>query len=147
MNLNLPPRLLEQIEAEARRAFPRECCGLIEGVWQDGLAHALAVHPAPDGETNLFAIDPGVHFTAVKAARANGHALIGCYHSHPGGMPRPSDADRKGASEANFLWLIAALETAAARPVLQAWHYSGGDFSEIGWATGADLVTSSSNTR
>ena len=144
MTLRLPPSLRAQIEAEARRAFPNECCGLIEGVWQDGEAQALVLHPAPDGTPDKFAIDPAAHFTALKAARANGHALIGCYHSHPNGQARPSDKDRDGAGAENFIWLIAALTDANATPALCAWRYRGSNFEETGWATGADWVTSSS---
>jgi proteasome lid subunit RPN8/RPN11 len=147
MKVLLPPSLLGQIEAEACRAFPRECCGLVEGVWQGGQAHVLALHPAPDGEVDRFAIDPGVHFAALKMARAKGHRLIGCYHSHPGSEAVPSKRDREGAGEGNFLWLIAALKDAETRPVLRAWRYSGVDFVETGWVTGADFVTSSSKTR
>jgi proteasome lid subunit RPN8/RPN11 len=144
MKLILPQRLVDQVEAAARTAFPRECCGLIEGRWNGAEAHAVALHPAPDGDMDSFAIDPESHFAAVRSARANGHALIGCYHSHPNGMSRPSDVDRKGAGEENFLWVIATLDDAGAPVRLRVWRYFGADFEETGWATGADWVTSSS---
>ncbi len=74
-------------------------------------------------------------------------AIIGCYHSHPNGVPAPSQADGEGAAEQGFLWLIAALNAAAAQPELSAFVYSADGFTEIGVATGADLVTSSSKAR
>ena len=144
MNLILPPSLLGQIEAEARRAFPRECCGLIAGVRRGSEAQAFALHPAPDGEADHFAIAPEFHFAALRKARRNGRVLIGCYHSHPGGMARPSEADANGAGEENFFWLIAALDDAEAPATLKAYCWSGGAFAQTGWATGADWVTSSS---
>ena len=147
MTLILPPRLVAQIMDEARAAFPRECCGLIEGIWQGAEAQALELHPAPHGDERRFAIAPDIHFDAVRKTRAKGHRLIGCYHSHPGGPARPSDEDRKGAGEDNFLWLIAALDGAQTPATLKAYRYSGADFEETGWVTGADLVTSSSKTR
>ena len=63
MNLILPPSLLGQIEAEARRAFPRECCGLIAGVrrgseaqaFLDSLAAAIKIHPNAENEVVIFA--------------------------------------------------------------------------------------------
>jgi len=138
MMLILPQRLAAEIEAEARAAFPRECCGLIEGVWEGEKARGLALHPAPHGNEHRFAIAPELHFAAQKKARTAGHRLIGCYHSHPGGLARPSGEDRKGAGEENFLWLIVALRSPDAPVALTAWRYSGADFEEIGWATGAD---------
>ena len=147
MTLILPQRLGAEIEAEARRAFPRECCGLIEGLWRGGDVQAVALHPAADGAADRFAIAPEIHFAAVRAARANGHVVIGCYHSHPGAPAHPSQEDSRGAGEDNFLWLIVALDGAEATATLKAYCWSGGDFTETGWATGADLVTSSSNTR
>ncbi len=82
-----------------------------------------------------FEIDPQDQFGALRGARAQGHAIIGCYHSHPGGNAAPSATDLAGAGEENFLWLIAASD------VLAAFVYFSGVFSRVG--VGADLVTSS----
>lgn len=147
MKLILPPPLRVRIERHARAAFPRECCGLIEGWWQEGVAEAASLHPARNIAQNKdrFEIHPEDHFAALKAARGQNRVLIGCYHSHPNGSPMPSGADREGAGEENFLWLIAALAKADAPVTLAAFSYSGGGFVAIGLAGpwGADLVTSS----
>ena len=45
MKLVLPAALQEQIAREALAAFPRECCGLIEGVDGTGRLRAVALHP------------------------------------------------------------------------------------------------------
>ncbi|HEY0265963.1 MAG TPA: M67 family metallopeptidase [Rhizomicrobium sp.] len=131
--VELAPALADAIRTAAEAASPRECCGLLEGVWDGGLARVLALHPARNlaGETGRFEIAPQDHIVARKAARATGHAIIGCYHSHPGGHAEPSATDLAGAGEDNFLWLIAAGD------VLNAFVYSRGRF------TGADWVTSS----
>jgi proteasome lid subunit RPN8/RPN11 len=103
--LLLADDLREQIAREARAAFPRECCGLIEG---DALRVA-ALHPARNisEDADRFEIDPADHFRALRMARANGRAIIGCYHSHPNGRAEPSARD--GDGEDGFLWLIAAI--------------------------------------
>jgi proteasome lid subunit RPN8/RPN11 len=103
--LLLADELREQIAREARAAFPRECCGLIEG---DALCVA-ALHSARNisEDADRFEIDPADHFGALRAARKNGHNIIGCYHSHPNGCASPSARD--GDSEDGFLWLIAAI--------------------------------------
>jgi proteasome lid subunit RPN8/RPN11 len=125
----LRARLLD----EARAAFPRECCGLLEGLRFEG-AHGeefrvTALHPARNlaPESDRFEVAPEDHIQALKAARASGHGLIGCYHSHPNGRAEPSLADKAGAGEENFLWLIAAGER------LEAFVYRRGEFSGIGW--------------
>lgn len=100
----LAPALRERILAEARAAFPRECCGLLEG---DG-ARIAAIHPTRNlaTEPDRFEIDPAEQFRLLRAGRR----IVGCYHSHPGGLAEPSPRDAERASEAGFLWLIAAQE-------------------------------------
>ena len=131
MNLILPRALRGRIEEEARRAFPRECCGLIEGRLHDGVAEAIAIRSARNiaSRGDRFEIDPEDHFAALKAARASGRALIGCYHSHPNGLPCPSATDREGAGEEDFIWLIAALKQADGPMTLAAFIYSAAGFS------------------
>ena len=61
-----------------------------------------------------FEIDPRDHIAACKAARARGHEIIGCYHSHPNGGTSLRRAICPGAGEEDFLWLIAATASMAA---------------------------------
>jgi proteasome lid subunit RPN8/RPN11 len=131
--VRLPDELRVRILREAASAFPRECCGLLEGRYGDGVFVVQALHPArnlsPDADR--FEINPRDHIAAAKKARANGAAIIGCYHSHPEGAPKPSARDLAGAGDEDFLWLIAAGEA------LAAFVYLAGEF------VGADWVTSS----
>ncbi|MCP5412171.1 MAG: M67 family metallopeptidase [Alphaproteobacteria bacterium] len=135
--LVLAPGLADSIRAQAAASAPRECCGLLEG-WRDGdVWHVQALHPAGNlaADADRFSIDPAAHFAAIRAARLAGRAIIGCYHSHPGGQARPSAADLQGAGAEDFVWLIAADRE------LAAFLYRGGAFLIL--ATGADWVTSS----
>lgn len=108
--LLLPKPLREMLAAEALRAHPRECCGLIEGVAEGETVRALALHPARNlaRESDRFEIDPREQFRLLHALRAGEHAIVGCYHSHPNGAAAPSARDREGAGEEGFIWLIAA---------------------------------------
>jgi proteasome lid subunit RPN8/RPN11 len=135
--LSLPEALRDRIVRAARAASPRECCGLIEGVRDGDVARVMALHPARNlaPGADRFEIDPQDQFDAIRAARAKGRAIIGCYHSHPGGKPQPSATDLAGAGEEDFLWLIEA------DGALAAFVYVRGVFS--GLPTGADCVTSS----
>ena len=106
----LADTLYEQLTAEARAAFPMECCGLIEGTatpegWRATALHGsrnLAADPAQN-----FLIDPQVHFDLLRRLRGTERAIIGCYHSHPGGRAEPSERDRDEAIDNGFVWLIA----------------------------------------
>lgn len=115
MQVLLPPDLRDAILTAARAAYPRECCGLVEGVREGDLFRVVALHVARNlaGEDTRFEIDPRDHIAAVKSARANGRAVIGCYHSHPNGRAVPSQTDLAGAGEDGFLWLIAAGDAVA----------------------------------
>ena len=131
----LPDQLRLRILQEARAAMPRECCGLLEGVRVANPAgeefRVTAVHPARNlaPACDRFEIAPEDHIQALKAARANGCTLIGCYHSHPQGRAEPSQADARGAEEEDFVWLISASDA------LAAFVYRRGAFCAAGLAT------------
>jgi proteasome lid subunit RPN8/RPN11 len=129
MRVALPKDLRAQILEEAAAAFPGECCGLVEGIRSDGAFQVAALHAARNlaPASDRFEIAPEDHVQALKAARANGRALIGCYHSHPNGRAEPSAIDKEGAGEENFLWLIAAGRT------LGAFVYLRGEFCAAGF--------------
>jgi proteasome lid subunit RPN8/RPN11 len=126
----LPDDLRTRILREAADAHPRECCGLLEGSRDADGFRITALHPARNlaASADRFDIDPRDHFAAHKCARANGHGLIGCYHSHPHGACEPSATDRAGAEEENFLWLIAG------GGQLNAFVPAKSGFSRLDWA-------------
>jgi proteasome lid subunit RPN8/RPN11 len=147
-SLILPNELGAQLEREAHEAFPRECCGLIEGLYKDGVAHAAVLHPTCNlsGDDDRFEIDPAEQFRLIREARERGAEIIGCYHSHPNGRAEPSSRDREGAGEEGFLWLIASL-SAEDRPVaLRAFLYRAPAFAEIPLVSGASLDRLASRT-
>jgi len=125
----LPEALRLRLLQEARAAFPRECCGLVEGLRSGDAYRVMALHAARNlaSATDRFEIAPQDHIRALKAARANGHALIGCYHSHPQGRAEPSATDGRGAAEDDFLWLIVAGDE------LAGFVYRRGTFSGVGF--------------
>ena len=128
----LPSALADALRAAARSAHPNECCGLLEGVRTGNVFHVQALHPARNlaARADRFEIDAADHFAAQKAARANGRAIIGCYHSHPDGAARPSQTDEAGAAQDDFLWVIVAGEE------LGCFVYRDGGFQ--GCVSGAD---------
>lgn len=93
--------------AEAQRAAPLECCGLLLGtpIRIEQAMPAANVHADPAAH---FEIDPATLIAAHKAERAGGPRLIGYYHSHPSGMAEPSAVDRAMASGDGRIWAIIA---------------------------------------
>jgi proteasome lid subunit RPN8/RPN11 len=108
--LHLPDELAAHVLMAASRAYPNECCGLIEGAnTADGL-HATAIHEAAniaDDPRCRFLIDPQVQFDLMRRLRGADTRIIGCFHSHPDGEAKPSATDRAEAYESDFLYLIA----------------------------------------
>lgn len=130
--LSISKELREQIAEEARKAYPNECCGLIEGTREFENLRAAAIHPTRNTAKtpDRFEIDPVEHIRLLRAARAAGRTIIGCYHSHPNGSAEPSAADRTNASDEDFVWLIAAIGTDE-KAKLAGFAYSGGAFAPI----------------
>ena len=109
--LHLPDELAANVLQAAARAYPDECCGLIEGVETADGWRALKIHEAKniaEDPQRRFLIDPQVQFDLMRTLRDANTRIIGCFHSHPNGDPAPSAADRAEAYESDFLYLIAA---------------------------------------
>lgn len=81
------------------------------GTANDGSAHisqlVLAANVAAD-PARSFEIAPATLLASHRSARAGGQRVIGHWHSHPDGRPRPSSRDAARASENGQIWLIIA---------------------------------------
>jgi len=97
--------LLDRILACAAVDPHREVCGLLLGSGARILDVRETRNVATD-PTSRFEIDPGVLFSAHRAARMGGHQVLGHYHSHPQGPVSPSPCDAEMASEERLFWLI-----------------------------------------
>ena len=129
--LIFPPELCDRLRAEARAGFPRECCGLIEGVRRRDLVEAVRLHPTRTiaERADRFEIDPAEHIRLLRALRGATRGIVGCYHSHPNGAAMPSPRDREQAGEDGFVWLIAAV--AGEDCEIAAYLYAAGDFRPL----------------
>jgi len=129
--LTLARQAYLDIVAEAQARFPEECCGLLVGSARAGKAHVSRAVPAENvvdaGERGRrFEIDPVVLFTVQRALRDGvprrpREVLIGYFHSHPGGVARPSALDLAGAHERGLVTLIAAPPRKTGQTPLHAW--------------------------
>lgn len=109
--LRIPQHVLDRIVAHAAADYPVECCGLLVGQGNE----VYSAHPVRNlyaGDCcDRFELDPIGHVRVFEAARAAGHKLVGCYHSHPDGMALPSSIDRRLARRFGgpFGYLIVAV--------------------------------------
>lgn len=136
MRLGLKAADLAAIARAAEDAFPDECCGLLIGeragevFTVTGIVAAANVAPNP---ARRFEVDPRTLLAAHKGARALGLAVIGHYHSHPGGAAAPSRRDLARAFGEDEVWLIVPVtEAGAGAP--RAHLFSGGAFREMEFA-------------
>lgn len=89
----------------AREEALRECCGLLVGKGES-VARSVRARNL-DTRATRYLIDPEDHFSAIRAARAEGLEVIGAYHSHPSSAPVPSPIDVAEAhSGSDFIYVI-----------------------------------------
>ena len=100
-----------QLEREARAAYPRECCGLIEGTIEGDVLRVSQLHATRNiaEREDRFEIDPKEQFALIRRLRGSEMGIVGCYHSHPDGKPDASAHDQVGGGERGYVWLILAL--------------------------------------
>jgi proteasome lid subunit RPN8/RPN11 len=102
--VELPQKLLRQIEDHGRAAYPNECCGfLLGGVPEpEGpTRRILEVRPARnefEGEQRRrFVIPPEELRTLERQLEGSDRGVVGYYHSHPDHPAQPSEFDRDHA--------------------------------------------------
>jgi proteasome lid subunit RPN8/RPN11 len=132
--LFLQPVLRDWIVAQAVRALPCECCGLLEGRTSDAHIIVVAAHATRNlsERPERFEIDPADQFRILRAARERGNVIVGCFHSHPDGEAEPSPADRACAGEEGFVWVIAGVRPGTTA-ILRAHLSTGGAFRSLEW--------------
>lgn len=126
MTIEVTSGALATLRAEAERAAPRECCGLLlgQGARIECARPAANVSPSP---LTRFEIDPAALFAAHKVARGGGPHVIGYFHSHPAGHPVPSATDCEHSTGDLRVWAIVAGDEVA------FWRDSGNGFTPLSW--------------
>lgn len=111
MALTISQDVLADMIAEARKAAPREACGLLLGTG----AHIASVQVTANVASNParhFEIDPAALIAAHRAMRdGTGPQIVGYFHSHPNELARPSATDVESAAHDGRLWIIVAGDT------------------------------------
>ena len=133
--LHLPPAVRRAIVAHARRARPRECCGLLLG---DGRKVQFAV-AAPNRARgrSRYELDPKTHIDVRRVLRGVAPVLtiVGVYHSHPAGPAVPSPTDVSEAAYADWIHVIVALR--GRRATVRAFRIRHGRVTGVPLARGS----------
>ena len=116
--------------------YPHEACGLLGG--RDGkVAKVYPMKNARPGPTT-YEMDPEEQFRVMKDIREEGLAMVGMFHSHPGGHAYPSSVDVEkaywpGTRLPNYpsaVYVIVSLLDRA-NPVARGYLIEEGTVSEI----------------
>lgn len=124
MDIEVTRGVIATLLAEAEKAAPQECCGLLFGGNEQVNAIGTAANVSPEPLVR-FEIDPAALFAAYRASRAGGPELMGYYHSHPSGHPVPSATDCEHSTGDLRIWAIIAGGQVA------FWRDSGDGFSPL----------------
>ena len=105
----LPEEMRARIIDQARREFPRECCGVISGV--AGIPRRLhETRNIADGN-RFYEIDPEqlIELEFRELPKDNSE-IVAIYHSHPVSVAYPSQTDLDLAFWNRAVYLICSLE-------------------------------------
>ena len=93
-----------EIQAHLEECLPFEGCGFFAG-WD---RHVTEVHQIRNvlRSTTRFQMDPREQVRILFDVEGRGLDLLGIYHSHPSGPPRPSGVDRSEAAYPGAVHLI-----------------------------------------
>ncbi len=129
--LILRAAMVEMMIMHARQVYPEEACGLIGGTGDEGRMlwpiRNVAADPA-----SRFRMDPEEQVRAFAAFEGRGWAMIGIYHSHPGGPPRPSETDIAEAQYPTAYYVIISLADLV-RPSVTVWLIYDGQARPALW--------------
>ncbi|MFX1319050.1 MAG: M67 family metallopeptidase [Promethearchaeota archaeon] len=107
--IQLTPLHRRQLYAIRRRAWPKEGCALLLGIYTE---HRLIAKVTRVVETvnvaksvSAFEIDPEHQYCILTAAAKEGLEQVGIYHSHPA-PPEPSGSDLLFMEYNPCVWVI-----------------------------------------
>ena len=112
--LVVPTAIRDAILERARDGAPEEICGIFGGDFEpEGRSRVRSQYPAENvAETprTRYRIDPEEQLEVFERLEDDGEEIVGFYHSHPRGPPRPSATDEAQATWPDRSYLIVSLE-------------------------------------
>lgn len=133
--LLISKNLLMEIQSEAEKAYPNECCGFLFGsIRGDGkyAEHIKAVVNSSDKaeQYHRFVITPEDMLKAERFARKQKLDIIGFYHSHPDCPAVPSGYDTAHALPIYSYIIVSVMQGRASD--LRSWELDkAADYKEF----------------
>jgi proteasome lid subunit RPN8/RPN11 len=119
--------------AQALAELPNECCGLLAGRVDAGIAQVVRQFPLVNevASPTRYRAELRSLCAAHRECRDSGLEFVAIYHSHPATEPVPSRTDL-----AEFYWdglMSLILSLVGERPVVRGWWLSAEGYREGEW--------------
>jgi proteasome lid subunit RPN8/RPN11 len=128
MALWLTPAQAEALVAQARAAAPRECCGLLAGHSAGHVGDIIAISNGAAAPEHAYRMDERELARALTRLPTRNLELLGLYHSHPQGGPRPSMLDVQEWAYPDSAMVIIGLRPETA---ITAWAVRYGEVTPV----------------
>ena len=115
--LLITKQILNSMYQDSLARFPTESCGFIIG--SGGYFTTVCTSYATvnvEGKTNRYTIEPYDFYKVEKSLESSNLTIVGFYHSHPNGSPRPSHIDIQLAWY-GYSYLIISLTSSYVREI------------------------------
>lgn len=110
--LRLDRSAYEAVVDAARDGAPAEVCGVLAGEHGDEESRAVEAHPTTnvaDEPRTRYELDPEEQLQVIEAVEDRDLDVVGFYHSHPAGPPRPSGTDVAQATWSGYSYVVCSL--------------------------------------
>lgn len=126
--LTLTRTTYDAVVDHALEGAPMEVCGVLGGERGDPNHATTARHAdnVADAPRTAYAIDPAEQLELMTAIEDGGDEIVGFYHSHPRGPPRPSETDASRATWPDRSYVVVAL--GGDHPHVGSWRWTGERF-------------------
>jgi proteasome lid subunit RPN8/RPN11 len=119
MALKIPNALYNQLRRHGEASYPRECCGVLVGVFDEAGGKAVMKsvqcgNTRTDSPANRYHISPSELVRIQREALLAGHDIVGFYHSHPDHPARWSVTDLEEAHWTGCSYVITSVENGRA---------------------------------
>ncbi len=121
--IRLSREVYDSIVYHAYSGNDEEVCGVLAGTYGSDESRVLDTRQATNvAETPQirYRIDPAEQFEIIEGIEDEEMAVVGFYHSHPGGPTTPSETDIDRATWPDHSYLICALD---GYPFVGSWRY------------------------
>src|SRR5262245_31477596 len=127
--LELPRAIYDAMIEQARAELPNECCGLLAGGLEEGVAQVVRCFPLVNeaASPREYRAVSGLG-EANRQRRESGLEFVAVYHSHPTSPPIPSKTDL-----AEFYWdghMSLIISLAEPEPEMRGWWLTNTDYRE-----------------